>query len=44
MNEYQLTIFLKEGREGLYRKYEEVHYQRAYEVNRVRELLEEAGM
>ena len=44
VNEYQLTIFLKEGREGLYRKYEEVHYQRAYEVNRVRELLEEAGM
>ena len=28
INEYQLTIFLREGDGDLYRKYEEVHYQR----------------
>ncbi|MBQ8184422.1 MAG: methyltransferase domain-containing protein [Lachnospiraceae bacterium] len=43
INEYDLTLFIEEE-EGLYRKYEEVHYQRAYELRRIRELLEEAGM
>ena len=28
----------------MYRKYEETHFQRAYEVERVQELLEAAGM
>ena len=28
----------------LYRKYEETHFQRAYEVETVKKLLEEAGM
>ena len=43
VNEYDLTLFIRE--EGdLYRKYEETHCQRAYPVETVRRLLEEAGM
>ena len=42
INEYDLTLFVRE--EGdLYRKYEETHYQRAYEADAVRALLERAG-
>jgi len=43
INEYDLTLFLKEE-ESRYRKYEETHYQRAYELNRIEELLDRAGM
>lgn len=43
INEYDLTLFIKE-KDGLYRKYEEVHYQRAYSLETVIRLLEEAGM
>ena len=43
INEYELTLFIREEG-GLYRKFEETHYQRAYSLERVRELLEEAGM
>lgn len=43
INEYDLTLYLKaEG--DLYRRYEEVHYQRAYELSYIRNLLEQAGM
>ena len=31
INEYDLTLFVRE-KEGLYRKFEETHYQRAYEL------------
>ncbi|MBS6194171.1 MAG: class I SAM-dependent methyltransferase [Clostridiales bacterium] len=43
INEYALTLFLQEEDE-LYRRYEEFHYQKAYEVCRVIELLKEAGL
>ncbi len=43
INEYDLTLFIREE-DGRYRKYQEVHYQRAYEIRRVKELLGEAGM
>jgi ubiquinone/menaquinone biosynthesis C-methylase UbiE len=43
INEYDLTIFVEE-KNGLYRKYEETHYQKAYEVKQIRELIEKAGM
>lgn len=43
VNEYDLTLFIRqEG--GLFRKYEETHYQRAYSLQRIKGLLEEAGM
>lgn len=56
MNEYVLTLFIPEESEEekrndsdedegrLYRKFEEVHLQRAYSLETVRHLLEEAGM
>lgn len=43
INEYALTIFKKE-KEGLYRKYEEYHEQRAYEIQEIQRLLTMAGM
>lgn len=50
MNEINLTLFVpQEGKpeseeEVLYRKYEEIHYRRAYDIARIKELIEEAGM
>lgn len=43
INEYDLTLFIRE-REDLYRKYQETHYQRAYELETIKQLLKEAGM
>lgn len=43
VNEYDLTIFIREEG-GLYRRYEETHYQKAYSLTVIRRLLKEAGM
>lgn len=43
INEYDLTLFIKEEA-NRYHKYEELHYQRAYELNHVIALLEKAGL
>lgn len=43
INEYALTIFLRQP-DDLYRKYEEVHYERSYELVQIIRLLEQAGM
>ncbi len=43
INEFDLTLFLK-TEDGLYKKYCESHFQKAYEIPRVRELLREAGL
>ena len=43
VNEYDLTLFIREE-EGLYRRFEETHYQRAYELETVKHLLEQAGL
>ena len=43
VNEYDLTLFIRE-KDNLYRKYEELHYQKAYELEQVKRLLEQAGM
>lgn len=45
MNQYDLTLFIRqEGKADLYRKYEETHLQRGYELHQIRRLLEDAGM
>lgn len=44
MNEYDLTLFIPEGDGGLFRKYEETHYQRGYELETIKALLKEAGL
>lgn len=43
LNEYDLTIFTR-LESGLYKKYEETHYQRAYSVKQVMAAAEEAGL
>jgi ubiquinone/menaquinone biosynthesis C-methylase UbiE len=44
INEYMLTIFRKRPDSELYERIEEAHYQRAYPVDRLRELLEKSGL
>lgn len=43
INEYLLSIFVQEE-SGLYRKFQEEHFQRAYTLTEIRTLLEQAGM
>ena len=43
INEYALTLFEKQP-SGLFRKYEEFHEQRAYDISEIKEMAEEAGM
>lgn len=45
LNEYELTLFVKcEGGKDLYRKYQEIHYQRAYTLEQIRRLVEASGL
>ena len=44
INEYMLTIFRKQPDTELYERVEESHYQRAYQLNVLKQLLEEAGL
>lgn len=43
INEYDLTLFI-ENADGLYEKYEETHYQRAYTLEKIKDLLAQAGL
>ena len=43
VNEYDLTLFIREE-DGRFSKYEETHYQKAFEINEVLEAVKEAGM
>ena len=44
MNEYELSLFIREGNDGLYRKYQETHYQRAYDLETIQKLIEASGL
>ena len=41
--EYYLNIFIKKHRDPYYTRSEEIHYQRAYEIEEIKELLLESG-
>lgn len=43
INEYDLTIYVRETEE-LYRRFEETHFQRGYELNTVKELIGRSGL
>lgn len=43
INEYDLTLYIREDGES-YRRFEEVHYQRAYDLKTIGRLLADAGM
>ena len=42
-NEYDLTLFIRD-KDFKFQKYEEIHYQRAYSLSVIQELLQKAGM
>ena len=44
LNDYSLTLFIPEGDEGLYRRYEELHTQRGYSLDTVRNLIDRSGL
>lgn len=45
INEYELTLFVQsEENPDLYRKYQEVHYQKAYTLEKIKTLIEKAGL
>ena len=44
INEYDLSIFVREDDGDIYRRFNEVHYQKAYSKEDICRLLEEAGL
>ena len=45
INEYDLTIFVRENAEtGLYRRFQETHYQRGYRLEQIKDCLRQAGL
>ena len=44
INEYDITIFAKEGEEGMFRRFTETHFQRGYTLEEMRQFVEKAGM
>ena len=43
INEYDLTLYIK-GEDENFQRFQEVHYQKCYELSTIKRLLEEAGM
>lgn len=44
INEYDLTIFVREEADGLFRRFAETHYQRGYTLEEMKGFLERAGL
>lgn len=44
INEYELSLFIREEGSQLYRKYEETHFQKAYKLEIMKQLVEESGL
>lgn len=44
INEYELSLFIKENESDLYRKYQEIHYQKAYDLQTIKGLIEQSGL
>lgn len=44
INEYEVTVFVKEDTKDIYRKFSETHYQRGYTAEQMVRLVEKAGM
>ncbi len=44
INEYDLTIFVKETESGLFRRFTETHFQRGYSLEEMESLVKKAGM
>lgn len=44
INEYELSLFIKEDHSDLYRKYQETHFQKAYDLKTIQRLVEQSGL
>ena len=44
INEYALTLFIMDKESGLFKRSEEVHYQRGYEPDEIKNILSDAGL
>lgn len=44
INEYELSLFIKEKDSDLYRKYQETHFQKAYDLETMKCLIEQSGL
>lgn len=44
INEYELSLFIKETDSDLYRKYQETHFQKAYDLEMMKRLVEQSGL
>lgn len=44
INEYDLTIFVREDSGGLFRRFAETHYQRGYTLEEMKSFLDKAGL
>ena len=44
INEYELSLFIREGESNLYRKYQETHFQKAYDLDTIKNLIEQSGL
>lgn len=44
INEFYTNFFIKDNATGLYTRHEEFHYEKGYEINKIKELLEKAGL
>ena len=44
INEYELSLFIKEESSDLYRKYQETHFQKAYDLETMKNLIEQSGL
>ena len=44
INEYDLTLFVRDEGSGLYEKFEETHYQKGYTLDCMKQLVEKAGL
>ena len=44
INEYELSLFIREGASELYRKYQETHFQKAYDLETMKRLITQSGL
>lgn len=44
INEYQLSLFVKQEETNLYEKFDEIHYQKAYDLEKIKLWIKEAGL
>ncbi len=44
INEYELSLFIREAHSDLYRKYQETHFQKAYDLETIKRLVTQSGL